>query len=56
MRCGECGAYVSLKNRWLIGYTTAILILCKKCKAVLIVPFSSTSWRRVKLEMKDERA
>ena len=39
MHCGKCGAFVSLKKRYLLGASTAILLWCKKCHSVLSVCF-----------------
>ncbi len=41
MKCGKCGCFVSLKNRWLKGCCTAIIIWCKRCGVNLTVGFDS---------------
>ena len=35
LRCAVCGAFISEKNRVMIGQTTVVLVQCKKCKAIL---------------------
>jgi len=39
MHCGKCGAFISKKNRFAEGRSTAILIICRKCGVILTVPF-----------------
>ena len=37
LRCGKCGAFVSLKHRVFEGASTGFFIWCSKCKALLSV-------------------
>lgn len=39
LRCPRCGAFISLKNRFMEGATSNMLIQCSKCFTILTVPF-----------------